>query len=97
MTFRLFTDLSPWSTERLMASLRRLFAYSAGVLVLAVSVLVYMVDTDVFGPHRQIAVRGLAVFLVNELCLWFTFIRHWRELQRRQKQGLWKGPQTGDR
>jgi hypothetical protein len=85
MTFRIFTDLAPWSDERLMLSLRRQFAYSVGILILMITPLFCMVITGEPRHPRQGEMHGLVTFSVLELCAWFTFIRHWRELRRRQK------------
>jgi Na+/melibiose symporter-like transporter len=86
MTFRIFTDLSMWPTERLMLSLRRQFAYSVGILILMITPLLCMDILSKLLSPRHDEMYGLIMFLVFELSVWFTFIRAWRELRRRQKQ-----------
>ncbi len=86
MTFSIFRDLAPQTTEQLMFSLRRQFAYSVGMFVL---LLPFMLFTGITGETiypRQGETLGLVTFAVSELCVWFTFIRHWRELRRRQRR-----------
>ena len=84
MTFRILTDLSSWTTECLMLSLRRQFAYSVGILVLMVSLLFGMFITEEIYSQRQHMMYSIIMFSVFELCIWLAFIRHWRELKRRQ-------------
>jgi hypothetical protein len=74
MRFRMVTDLASWTTERLMLSLRRQFAYSVGVFFLMLPFLV------------RGEIRGIIMFSVLEICVGFTFLWHWRELRRRQSR-----------
>ena len=86
MKFRMFTDLAPWTTERLMVSLRRQFAYSVGIFILMLPSLFLSGITGEPRHPRQGEIHSLITFAVLELCVWFTFIRHWRELRRRQRK-----------
>lgn len=86
MKFRIFTDLASWTNERLMLSLRRQFAYSVGVFVLMLPFLVLGGISGKTLHPRHGEIHGIITFAVLEICVWFTFIRHWRELRRRQKR-----------
>ena len=83
MRIGILTDLSSWTTDRLLVELRRQFAYSVGVFVLMIPPLAaaVMIPGDPI-PHGLTA-SGLLFFFGLELCTWFSFIRVWREVRRR--------------
>jgi hypothetical protein len=84
MKFRIVADLTAWTTERLMASLRRQFAYSIGIFI---PILMSMATIMGEPIHlRQVGINCLIVLTFDELCIWFAFIRRWRELRRRLKR-----------
>jgi hypothetical protein len=87
MKIGILGGLAQWSTHHLMLRLRSLFAYSVGCFLLMLSVLVpFLMDRPGLPEGGHVEVTTILFFGLAELCMWFSFIRTWRELSRRMKK-----------
>jgi len=85
MKMGIFTDLKIWSKETLMRDLRNQFAYSVALFVFTAIILGFKHTVPKESDLGFLPLHAFAVFCVFELCTWFSFVRIWRELNRRIK------------
>jgi len=88
MSFRLMTDLSQWPNHKLMHGMRNQFAYSVALFILVIPsamISIYNDRTSITEHSVEIILGSLFFFLACSMVTWFTFIRLWREMNRRLK------------
>ena len=86
MKIGILTDLKPWSKEKLMRDMRNQFAYSVALFIFIAVILGLMHTVPEESYLSFVPLNAFAMFCVFELCTWFSFIRIWRELNRRIKK-----------
>jgi hypothetical protein len=84
MKIGLLEGFAQQTTHHLMLRLRNLFSYSVGCFLLILSVLIpFLIDQSAGSEIGHIEVKVILFFSIAELCIWFSFIRTWREVQKR--------------
>lgn len=83
MKIGLLTDLTTWTEDKLMMSLRRQFGYSVGIVLIFFAPVLGMIIAPKPERGNDFILQYIVTFWVLELLTWGTFIRAWRELRRR--------------